>query len=75
MLSPIQLTPHSVYFKKQKNELSIPLVAIGGITLQNAPSVLEAGADALAVVTDVFLDDDIQEISERYTALFQPSLT
>lgn len=31
-----------------------PLVAIGGITLANAPSVLEAGADSLAVISAVF---------------------
>lgn len=29
--------------------ISIPLVAIGGITLQNAPDVIAAGADILAV--------------------------
>lgn len=31
----------------------IPLVAIGGITLQRAPAVLEAGADSISVVSDV----------------------
>lgn len=31
----------------------IPLVAIGGITLERAPAVLAAGADAIAVVSDV----------------------
>ncbi|MDB5651714.1 MAG: thiamine phosphate synthase [Hyphomicrobiales bacterium] len=30
-----------------------PLVAIGGLTLERAPGVLEAGADSAAVVTDV----------------------
>jgi thiamine-phosphate pyrophosphorylase len=30
-----------------------PLVAIGGITLERAPGVLQAGADSAAVVTDV----------------------
>ena len=30
-----------------------PLVAIGGITLERAPAVFEAGADSIAVVTDV----------------------
>lgn len=58
-------------FQEAKSTLNIPLVAIGGITLENAPSVLAAGADALAVVTDVFLDDDIHGISQRYAALFQ----
>ena len=32
----------------------IPLVAIGGITLENARSVMEAGADAVAVIRDLF---------------------
>ena len=31
----------------------IPLVAIGGITLERAPSVYAAGADSIAVVSDI----------------------
>lgn len=31
-----------------------PLIAIGGITLANAPSVFEAGADSLAVISAIF---------------------
>jgi len=33
---------------------SKPLVAIGGITLETAPSVYEAGADSLAVISAIF---------------------
>ena len=33
-----------------------PLVAIGGITRANACSVIEAGADAVAVISDLLLD-------------------
>ncbi|HXY77905.1 MAG TPA: thiamine phosphate synthase, partial [Candidatus Acidoferrales bacterium] len=33
-----------------------PLVAIGGITRANARSVIEAGADALAVISDLLPD-------------------
>ncbi len=36
----------------------VPLVAIGGITLQRAPSCLQAGADAVAVVSDVVANPD-----------------
>lgn len=32
----------------------IPCVAIGGITLENAPSLIDAGADFLAVITAVW---------------------
>jgi thiamine-phosphate pyrophosphorylase len=33
-----------------------PLVAIGGITRANAASVIEAGADSVAVISDLLLD-------------------
>lgn len=36
-----------------KRRIACPLVAIGGITLERAPAVLAAGADSIAVVTDV----------------------
>jgi thiamine-phosphate pyrophosphorylase len=36
-----------------KSLLSCPLVAIAGITVERAPNVLAAGADSLAVVTDI----------------------
>lgn len=33
-----------------------PLVAIGGITRANAPSVIDAGADSIAVISDLLRD-------------------
>jgi thiamine-phosphate pyrophosphorylase len=39
-------------------EISCPLVAIGGITLDRAPMVLAAGADSAAVVTDIVTSED-----------------
>jgi thiamine-phosphate pyrophosphorylase len=39
---------------RQARELTAkPLVAIGGITRQNCASVINAGADAVAVISDV----------------------
>lgn len=35
-----------------------PLVAIGGITLERAPAVFAAGADSIAVVTDIVANTD-----------------
>ncbi len=37
---------------------AIPLVAIGGITLERAPGVYAAGADSIAVVSDVTRNSD-----------------
>ena len=46
-----------------------PLVAIGGITLHNAESVCNAGADFLAVVGGLFdTDGDLAEIERRARA-------
>lgn len=36
----------------------IPLVGIGGLTIERAPGVLKAGADSVAVVTDVLLNEN-----------------
>jgi thiamine-phosphate pyrophosphorylase len=37
---------------------TIPLVGIGGISLERAPGVFEAGADIVAAVTDITLNAD-----------------
>jgi thiamine-phosphate pyrophosphorylase len=50
--------------------LGVPLCAIGGITLENAPRVLAAGADLLAVVTDLFDAPDIRARAAQYQRLF-----
>lgn len=36
----------------------VPLVGIGGLTIERAPGVLKAGADSVAVVTDVLLNEN-----------------
>jgi thiamine-phosphate pyrophosphorylase len=37
---------------------TIPLVAIGGLTVERVPGVLAMGADHVAVVTDIALHED-----------------
>lgn len=37
---------------------NVPLVGIGGMSVERAPGVLEAGADIVSVVTDITLSDD-----------------
>lgn len=53
-----------------RRELRLPLAAIGGITLDNAPQLLGAGADLLAVVGDLFEAPDIRARAAAYTHLF-----
>ena len=52
--------------------LGVRLVAIGGITLHNAPQLLAAGADCLAVISDLFEAPDIAGMARAYAKLFNP---
>ena len=55
----------------EARSLGVPLAAIGGITLENAPQVLAAGADALAVISDLFDAADVAGRARAYGKLFR----
>ncbi len=55
--------------------LGLPLVAIGGITHENGGSLIEAGANYLAVVSGVFGASDIRAAAQRYAELFLTRIT
>lgn len=57
-------------FAEAKQKIDIPLVAIGGITLENAAPVIEAGADAVAVLGALFDAEDVANVSQQFTRLF-----
>lgn len=58
-------------FTQAKAELQVPVVAIGGITLENAPLAIAAGADSVAVINAIFNADDVKLTSQQFTKLFQ----
>lgn len=58
-------------FAEARRIFSLPLVAIGGITLQNAPQVFAAGADAVAVISALFDAGDIAASAAGFTRLHQ----
>jgi thiamine-phosphate pyrophosphorylase len=43
-----------------------PIVAIGGITLGNAASVIKAGADCVAVISDILRAPDRGQRAKQY---------
>jgi thiamine-phosphate pyrophosphorylase len=47
-----------------------PLVAIGGITPDNAATLIDAGADMLAVISALFGADDVQATARRFAELW-----
>ncbi len=52
--------------------LGVPLCAIGGITVDNAPAVVGAGADLLAVISDLFDAPDVAVRAGAFAKLFDP---
>jgi thiamine-phosphate pyrophosphorylase len=48
----------------------LPIVAIGGITLNNASTLLDAGADALACIDGLFEAADLQSRASQFLSLF-----
>jgi len=44
--------------RRARQLTSKPIVAIGGITLEHAAEVIEAGADSVAVISDILRDAD-----------------
>ncbi|MEW5756232.1 MAG: thiamine phosphate synthase [Pseudomonadota bacterium] len=56
--------------RQAKRELRIPVAAIGGVTPENGRSLVEAGADMLAVIHGVFGPANIEATAARYAALF-----
>lgn len=62
-------TPGLLY--EARPRLTIPVVAIGGITPENGAPLIAAGADALAVITGVFAQRDIRAAASRYALLFE----
>jgi thiamine-phosphate pyrophosphorylase len=53
-------------------ESGLPVAAIGGLTLANAPSVVAAGAAMIAVISALFDADDVSSAARRFARLFDP---
>ena len=57
-----------------RHDLPVPKVAIGGITPDNAATLIRAGASALAVIHGLFARDDINDIeatARQFSRLFE----
>jgi thiamine-phosphate pyrophosphorylase len=72
--------PHAVpaplsLFARCREELGLPVCAIGGITADNAPAVIAAGADMIAVISDLFAAPDIESRAAALQQLFEGERT
>ena len=53
-----------------KRRTGLPVVAIGGITVDNAPQLVAAGADSVAVITALFGAPDVKATARQFSAIF-----
>ena len=72
---PSRIKPDAVHaapalYAAAKRELPVPVVAIGGITLDNAAALLALGVDALAVISALFDAEDVKRAAQSFEALF-----
>jgi thiamine-phosphate pyrophosphorylase len=58
-------------FSRCRAQLRVPTCAIGGITVDNAASLLAAGADMVAVISDLFEAADVQARAAAYQHIFE----
>jgi len=56
---------------RARRELNVPVVAIGGITPDNAGTLIDAGANLLAVIHGVFGQHDVQAAAASYVRRFR----
>lgn len=54
-----------------RDELGLPIVAIGGVNPDNAPELIRAGADLVAVIHDLFSAPDIEARARQFRACFE----
>lgn len=64
---PAELT----VLQQASRQIPLPKVAIGGINLDNAQSVLAHGADMIAVIHALFASSDIAKKANAFNTLFQ----
>ena len=56
-------------FKKARAQTQLPIVAIGGITLENAPSLIFEGIKTIAVIRSLFMSDNIEATTRQFINL------
>ena len=62
-------TPDIIQTAKQRFKL--PVVAIGGITPENGQSLIEAGADMLAVISGIYASETPFNTTSKYINMFK----
>ena len=70
-IKPDAVRPPLDLVSDAKKRLAVPIVGIGGITPGNAPQLLSAGIDAVAVISAIFAAPDIEAAAREFQSLFE----
>jgi len=79
-LGPVYETPSKLKYgnpvgtdslRKVKSRISIPVLAIGGIKLNNVKEVKEAGADGIALISAILTAENIKETTKELLRLLK----
>ena len=70
LIKPNAVRPNLDFLREARQKIRVPIVTIGGITLANASSLIEAGADAVAVISALFDAPNIEATARSFSELF-----
>lgn len=65
-------TSHNIV-TQSRSEIGLPTVVIGGMTLENCPPLIAAGADMVAVISSVYFVENPQVAAQDLSDLFLKS--
>ncbi len=68
---PLAVQAEVDLLRRARQNLNIPVAAIGGITADNGAALIAAGADLLAVIHGLFGQPDVAATARRITGLFE----
>ena len=72
-IKPNAVGANTKLLKRAIEHINLPVVAIGGITAENGAQLVEAGADMLAVISDIFdraTTTEITTAAQRFQPIF-----
>ena len=69
-VKPDAVRPPIDLITRARQRFGVPVVAIGGITPANAPQLIAAGVDAVAVISALFAAPDIEHAAREFRSLF-----
>lgn len=69
-IKPDAVRPELELVTRARQQLQIPIIAIGGITVENGAKLISAGVDMLAVISALFSAADIQQAARELHDLF-----